>query len=153
MNETSHATDFEAVRSVLRDYAAAWNARRPSTLKQYWDETLAQPQYVAEESEAMHDWASIERYWAALEGIDVSIKLGEPRLQRLTADVIAALYDMHWRARYDSHPYWRQPIGGNVRVSVVLARRPTGWKIVNYVEAPLASATQIKKWLERDAQG
>jgi len=153
MSPAASDADFDAVRAVIRDYVATWNARRPSLLKQHWDDTLAEPIYVAEESDAMHDWSSIEAYWGAMDGTEVAIKIGEPRLQRLTGDVIAALYDMHWRIRFASHDHWKNPIGGNLRVSVVLARRASGWKIVNYVEAPWASAVQVRKWLERDAQG
>jgi hypothetical protein len=152
MNSPQDTADFAAVRQLLQRYITTWNAGQPSALKAHWDATLATPIYVAEEAPAMHDWAAIERYWAALDGIDVTSTVGEPTLQRLDVNAIAALYDMHWRVAFSAHSYWNKPIGGSVRVSVILVRRSAQWQVVNYVEAPYAAAVQVKHWLERDAQ-
>ena len=153
MDSQQNHPDFDSVRNVLRSYVATWNSRRVSGLKSHWDESLPNPVYIAEESAAMTNWPDIEQYWSALDGVDVTIKVSEPQLSRLTDDVITAFYDMHWRIRFEQHAHWKEPIGGNLRVSVVLARRSSAWKIVNYVEAPFASAVQVRKWLERDALG
>ena len=151
MNPPQSRADLEAVRRTAQQYIAAWNAGKVSQLKTFWDAALSQPVYIAEEAEAMYDWPAIEAYWAALDGIDVSVTVGEMHLSHLSDDTIAAVYPMHWRIRFENHSHWKNPIGGNLRVSVCFARRGADWKIVHYVEAPYAAAVQTRKWLERDA--
>jgi hypothetical protein len=153
MHRQSALADIEAVRSSAQHYVATWNAGHVSQLKTFWDGSLAQPVYIAEEAEAMFDWPSIEAYWAALDGVEVAVTVGEMHLSHLSDDVIAAVYPMHWRIRFENHSHWKNPIGGNLRVSVCFARRGAAWKIVHYVEAPYAASVQTRKWLERDALG
>lgn len=152
MTRNANDTDLHAVRTALDGYVAAWNSQRVSGLKAFWDADKPDPLYVAEEAEVMRGWPAIDAYWAALDGLDVHIAIGDVQLSRLTDDVLVALYPMHWRIRFAQHAHWDRPIGGQVRVSVTFARRGPHWKIVHYIEAPFAPAIQLKKWLERDAQ-
>ena len=38
-----------------------------------------------------------------------------------------------------------KPFGGPVRISMVLRRKPEGWRAIHYVEAPLASLIQLRR--------
>lgn len=143
--------DFVIVENALRAYIDTWNSGRVSQLRDFWDASLDEPVYVAEEAEVMRGWPTIEAYWSTLDGLDVSITTEPPHLSRLAPDVILASYPMHWRIAFTGHPHWNRPIGGNVRVSAVFRRRDQDWRLVHYIEAPYAPAIQIKKWLERDS--
>lgn len=138
----------DEVRAALMAYIATWNSGDVSKLVCHWDRNLQDPIYVAEESDPFVGWAAIEAYWAALAGADILLEVGPVEYSGLGAELTAAVYPLRWRILLPDHPYWTTPVGGHVRVSAIFAKRDGAWKIIHYVEAPLAIAAQVKKWLE-----
>lgn len=141
------------VAAALDAYVATWNSGAQARLVEHWDEHLAEPIYIAEEAPPIVGWDALRAYWAAMNGHDVSMSIGTPHWQMLADGLALAHYPMRWRSTLHGHAYWTKAIGGHVRVTAIFARRGADWKLVHYVEAPLAAAVQVKHWLERDAEG
>ena len=63
-------------------------------------------------------------------------------------DLAVCTYTVTWIAELNG-PSYPKPIAGDVRVSAYLRRKPEGWRIFHYVEAPVGPFVQIRQAYER----
>jgi ketosteroid isomerase-like protein len=133
------------LRAVVDAYAQAWKEKDFAALKALWDPDVAEPIYVPEETDRVVGWDALDRYWSDCEQA-LDLVRAEPRellVQRITADSALASFAMQaqWLAVGEKEP------GSNpdVRVSMILRRRPDGWKLVHYVEAPFGALPLITR--------
>ncbi len=136
-----------AIRAVIDAWAAAFDAGRHDELAAFWAPDV-DPIYVAEEQQPLIGREALHAYWQALGGARVLSRISGFTTRALAPGVALAFYHLHWSLAFSEPGYWDGPIGGHVRVSVVLKDTPEGWKICHYTEAPLAAALQMKQWLE-----
>jgi len=103
-----------------------------------WDRNIKTPIYIAEEhKEIIADWASLDSYFenAAMILGSVVCKYELKGVVPIQADLVTAYCQMEWQAAIKPAV---EKMGGHVRVVAVLRKSDAGWRLVSYVEAPLA---------------
>lgn len=130
----------------LDAYFVAWNKYDVPAMTALWDQGEEKPIYLAEECEPHIGWPAILRYW----GVDRSAAERLLTWRDLTAvaaapDVAIAFFHCNWSTYLPGNRLYPKPFGGPVRISMVLRRKPEGWRAIHYVEAPLASLVQVRR--------
>jgi ketosteroid isomerase-like protein len=137
------------VQDVIDALEAAWKAHDFAALKTLWDIDDPQPIYIAEEAEeAFTSWPQIDAYWSRT-GTVLS-RVGHRTANRLiksaSPDIAIVLYDMHWNAEVaPGGLFGSEKMAGDNRVTIMLRRKPQGWRIFHYVEAPVAGMVQMRQ--------
>lgn len=132
--------------TVVADYYARFGAFDFDAVRRHWDVDDAAPVYLAEEVRGfLRDWPAIEAYWAETRrGLArLAARHHDLHARTLGPELALATWEMHWDALVAGHA---RPIGGDVRVSATFRRRAEGWKLLHYVEAPLAPLVHLR-WL------
>lgn len=140
-----------AITALMDRYRAAWKTNDPAALKRCWDGARA-PLYLAEEvEETLSDWAEIERYWAANEGLhaDVELSFSEPVFTDLADNLVMGAWRMEWTIQFTDKP----AMSGWNRVVAVYRAAPDSWRLAAWIEAPLAAVTYVRKLYEERAGG
>jgi hypothetical protein len=144
--------DTDARAEILDRFASlerAWCRLDFVAVRALWD-TTADPIYFAEESAgAKLSWADLDAYWSltarAIDRMGMRI-VGEPELRQIAPGMVSAIYEMHWDALVRGE---QRAIGGDNRVCATLRRTAAGWKFAQYVEAPLAPITYLRRLYEQ----
>jgi hypothetical protein len=139
-------TLHEELTAFLNDYFAAWNVYDAARMRALWDTEEKDVIYLAEECEPHIGWDAIDGYW----GVDRTKAERLLTWRDLTAiaaspDVAIAFFHCNWSTYLPGNRLYPKPFGGPVRISMVLRRKPEGWRAIEYIEAPLASLIQIRR--------
>lgn len=134
------------ISAFLDAYFDAWNVYDADRMRALWDEEEDRVIYLAEECEPHVGWPAIAAYW----GIDRTRAERLLTWRDLTAvqagtDVAIAFFHCNWSTYLPGNRLYPKPFGGPVRISMVLRRKPQGWRAIHYVEAPLASLVQVRQ--------
>jgi hypothetical protein len=142
----------EEVADVLGRYVAHWNAWEMDALKALWDADEEEPIYVAEETPALIGWEALGRYWQVSEPrrSEHYIGLSDLRVREIAPGVAHAFYTLSWNVYIYNNRLYPKPIGGTVRATTLLRRKPEGWRLFHHIEAPLASLIQLKDAHEKN---
>lgn len=128
--------DQAALETMIRELERHWATLDFKAIRALWDQTMP-PLYLAEEAAGpCRSWEELEKYWAATSGIAKRnlVTIRDIRHHTISDDVVSTFYDMHW----DIEMPGGKLIGGDNRVCVTWKRTPAGWRIAQYIEAPLA---------------
>ncbi|GIW07305.1 MAG: hypothetical protein KatS3mg060_2110 [Dehalococcoidia bacterium] len=139
----------EELALLLDTWQTYWRTKNFDGLAELWDQDEPEPLYVAEEAiEPMHSHAAIRAYWAeTAKAIDrIQVIASDLRAREIAPGLALVFFRLHWDAAIGARP----PIGGDVRVSAVLRRKPEGWRFFHYLEGPLAMLTQVRQFAERN---
>lgn len=134
--------------ALLADYYAKFGAFDFAALRGHWDVEDPEPIYLAEEIGAfLYDWPAIERYWADTRRVleRLAARHWDLRVRLLAPGLAIGTWRMHWDCEVRGQP---KPVGGEVRVTATFRRKPAGWKLVHYVEAPLAPIVYVRTLYE-----
>jgi len=136
----------QELTEFLHAYFAAWNVYDVPAMRALWDEEEENVLYLAEECEPHHGWPAVLGYW----GVDRSKAERLLTWHDLSAvqageDVAIAFFHCNWSTYLPGNRLYPKPFGGPVRISMVLRRKPGGWRAIHYVECPLASLVQVRK--------
>ena len=137
----------EEIQAVLDTYVAAWNEYDADTMATMWDRDEADPIYVAEELDLLRGWDALRAYWR---GADPNTTEHLITTRDLTAREIApgvahAFWQMGWNVYFLTERLYAKPIGGEVRTTALLRKKPDSWKFFHWIESPLASLIQLKR--------
>jgi hypothetical protein len=132
------------ISAFLASYRAAWNAHEIEKLDRFWDTKEPAPIYLAEESRsAAMAWPAIRAYWKetakAIERIEVNYS--NIRTTAPSDGAITVVMDMRWDAKWDGGNF----TGGDNRVVARLRQTPEGWRLISWVEAPLAPIVYMRQ--------
>jgi len=146
------ATLYDDIRAVLDRYVERWNAWDMAALRALWDPEEPEPIYVAEEREALIGWEALASYWKVGEPrrSEHFIRFFDLRVRAMAPDLAHAFYKLSWNYFSRDNPLYRHPIGGEVRATTLLRRKPEGWRLFHHIEAPLASLIQLRQAHERN---
>lgn len=137
--------------AVLTEFYARYSAREFEATRALWDADEAHPIYLAEEiDDFLRSWPEIERYWATTREFlpHLGARHRDLRAQAVGTDLAIATCHMHWDAQLKGAA---RAIGGDVRVTATFRRRADAWKLIHYVEAPLAPTIYLRRALECSA--
>ena len=141
-------TITDEINAVLRLSEILWDTQDYVALRALWDESEAEPWYVAEEIDTpMVGWEAMQAYWDNNTKFQecIRVRYSNIRVKPIGPDLALAMFDL----RFDLQPVGpRKPMGGDNRVTAVFRRRPDGWRYVHYMEAPLSPITYIRKLYE-----
>lgn len=134
------------IGEFLARYAAAYNRQDYAALLDLWDRDDPDVFYIAEEIDPpMHGWKLIEAYFnrpGVLDGI--RCRYSDIVANLLAPDLAIATYRLHFDLKVRN----MKAMSGFDRVVAVFRRRPDGWKMARYAEAPQAPMTMIRKLCE-----
>lgn len=137
------------LNALLAHYYERFGAMDFAGARAVWDTADPQPTYLAEEiDDFLRSWPEIERYWATTREFlpHLGARHRDLRAQAIGDDLAIATCHMHWDGLIKGAA---RPIGGDVRVTATFRRRAAGWKLIHYVEAPLAPTIYFRRALER----
>jgi hypothetical protein len=67
-------------------------------------------------------------------------------IKAASPDIAIVLYDMYWSAEVaPSGIFGGDMMAGDNRVNIMLGRKPEGWSIFQYVEAPVAGTVPMSQ--------
>lgn len=143
-------SDLQAeIKQVIQALEKAWKAHDFGAVKALWDTDDPQPIYIAEEAEKpFTSWPEIDDYWSRTGTVlsRVSHRTANQVIKAASEDIAIVLYDMHWNAEVaPGGLYGGDKMAGDNRVNIMLRRKPEGWQIFHYVEAPVAGAVQMRQ--------
>lgn len=133
------------LNASLAHYYTRFGAMDFAGARAVWDTADPHPTYLAEEiDDFLHDWPAIESYWKASQAAmsKLSSRHWNLRARLLTDELATATWHIHWNAQVIGQD---KPVGGDVRVTGVFRRRPDGWRLFHYVEAPMAPILYVRK--------
>lgn len=137
--------------TVVAAYYAAYDRLDFATTRALWDELEPHPLCLPEEADGfLRDWAAIARYWDDTRRslVRLAARHSDLHAHRLAPDLATANWSLHWDALLVGRT---AAIGGDVRVAATFRRRAAGWKLIQYVEAPLAPLVYVRRLYERCA--
>lgn len=138
----------EEITALLARLDASWSQRDFDDILALWDREETDPIYVAEEADTNIGWPAIEAYFAATGNLitRAAYRRSGTRVKDIGPDLALVFYDMHWNVELaPGGLYGGEMIAGDVRVSMVLRRKPEGWRIFHYMEAPPAAMNQMRE--------
>jgi ketosteroid isomerase-like protein len=141
-----NTTDQSAIESALRSLEGYWAKLDFKAIRALWDDSVP-PLYLAEEAAGpVQSWEDLEKYWSATHQLAKRnlVRIKNIRYHEVHRDVISAFYEMHW----DIELADGKSIGGDNRVCVSFRRNTAGWRIVQYLEAPLAPILYMRQLYE-----
>lgn len=142
--------DQSAIESMFASYQAAWAANDPQQLEAHWDESDSTPVYLAEEvAERMSDWEAIRGYWNNnREYIErVRLTFSNFVFKSMHEDLVTTVFDMRWDIRFRNAD--TEPMGGDNRVVATVRRVRDDWRLIAWVEAPLAALPYLQQLYTR----
>jgi hypothetical protein len=142
---TALETELDA---LMARYYDRFGAMDFAAARGVFDTADPHPTYLAEEiDDFLRDWPAIEAYWAASQAAmsKLSSRHWDLRARQFADDLATATWRLHWNAQVVGQ---QKPVGGDVRVSAMFRRRPEGWRVFHYVEAPLAPILYMRKLYE-----
>ena len=137
--------------AVMTELYARYGAREFEATRRLWDPDEQHPIYLAEEiDDFLRRWPEIESYWAGTRAAlsNLGSRHRDLHAQRIGDDLAIATCWLHWDAVIVGRP---APVGGDVRVTATFRRKADGWKLIHYVEAPVAPTIYFRQLLERSA--
>ena len=129
-----------------RALEAAWKPHDFAAIKGLWDIDDPQPVYIADK--AFTRWAEIDRYWSHTAGVlaRISYRTANRMIKAASPDIEIVLYDMHWNAEVTPGGlFGGEMMAGDNRISIMLRRKPKGWRIFHCVEAPVVGMVQMRQ--------
>jgi len=138
-------TEILAVMEGVKD---DWNSFKYDEFAKRWDESDANPIYLAEESDViMTSWPQIKKYWAGTKAWNEWIVVDYFNYNVKSVDETHAMvsFELRFDVKLNDRP---KPIGGDNRAVVSLRKIDGEWKIHAWVEAPLAAITYMRKLYE-----
>jgi len=146
----SAATDTNAltaeIRDTLKTYQDLWDLQDAPRLEELWD-TDSPPCYLAEEQdEWFHTWKQVHAYWtpsSITQGI--RMRFNQVTAKWLSDDLAFATFRIKYDMKIRPMP---KPIGGDTRASAVFRKKPEGWRLTAWTEAPQSPITYMRKLYE-----
>jgi hypothetical protein len=139
---------MQILSDLIEQKADCWCHLDFARLETLWDRTNP-PVYFAEEAQQPSlSWQALREYWqftaASIAKMNLVI-VRKPEFQALSDNLITGFYEMHWDAQMRDHT---KPIGGDNRVCASFRHTADGWRFAQYVEAPLAPITYMRRLYE-----
>jgi hypothetical protein len=135
----------QGLSNFMSLYEATWNANDYAALKNLWDPSVDEPWWYPEECETpLVGWEAVEGYWRLCETIiaRIGLRTWDLRWKPLPGDLALVGFQMKWTAILRGDP---APIGGEVKVSVVLNRAADPWLCLHYMEAALGPLPYMRR--------
>lgn len=140
------------INAVLTRYFTLWNDWKMDDLRRLWDADEREPIYVAEERDPLIGWPALLDYWKVSEPrrSEHFIAFGDLQVREIAPGVAHAFYQLSWNFFVIGNRMYQKPIGGEVRATTLLRKKPEGWKFFHHIESPLASLIQLKRAHEQN---
>ena len=145
------AHDQAAIERMFASYQAAWAANDPQQLEAHWDSNDPAPVYLAEEiAVRMTDWDAIRGYWNNNRDYIERVRLTFSgfMFKSLHDDLVSAVFDMRWDIAFRSAD--TSAMGGDNRVVATVRRVGEHWRLIAWVEAPLAALPYLQQLYARN---
>lgn len=144
-------TTENEVAAVLAELDAYWERHDFVGLLTLWDSDEPDPLYVAEEAPVMRGWDAIRAYFQGTQSMIARIghRREDTMIREIGPGLARVFYQMHWNAELAPGGLFGGTLmAGDVRVTVLLRKKPEGWRIFHYMEAPPAAMLQMREAMD-----
>ncbi len=135
----------------IEDYISFSGGMRTDAKKKMWDQKDDDVVLKPEEVDTpLFGWAAIDAYWGGYKNIMASLdaKPHDIKVVQLNDALAVCSWTTTWIAQLNG-PSYPKPIAGDVRVTAYVRRKPEGWRLFHYVEAPVGAFVQVRNAYER----
>jgi hypothetical protein len=141
----------QELTAFIEEYISYSGGMRTDAKKAMWDQDDDDVVLKPEEVDTpLFGWAAIDAYWGGYKDVMSSLD-ARPRdikVVQLNEDLAICNWTTTWIAQLNG-PSYPKPIAGDVRGTAYLRRKPEGWRMFHYVEAPLGPFVQMRRAYER----
>jgi ketosteroid isomerase-like protein len=142
--------DTAPLETAVAAWAAAWRNASAGQVAALWDRADSSAWFLTSDGVEPFVGAAvigaIQRRCVSSHRIDYDVS--GLHLRRLGGDLGLAFFEARWRERGNERAV---PLGRRVRVTLLLRRRPEGWRVFHYAEAPLAPLLELQAFYEQVA--
>jgi hypothetical protein len=126
----------EELQALLVEFQEAWGAHDRARLETLWDNAYPYLVYVAEERpKPMLGWSAICDYYRETLDLMTWMKV---KVKPLSADVLGEVAWIVCKGSWGGQNRTRDTVSsGNATVCFLARRCAAGWRLIQYVEAPL----------------
>ncbi|MBM4196381.1 MAG: nuclear transport factor 2 family protein [Gammaproteobacteria bacterium] len=134
----------------LQAYREHYNRQDYESLLRMWDKDEPNVIYMAEEIDpAMRGWPLLRAYFNPRPGVQVLDGIlnhySKVRAHMIAPDLAFATYQLDFTIQVKG----QRPMTSWDRVTAVFRRRGEEWKMISYVESPMAPLTMVRKMMQR----
>ena len=132
------------IGSVIAALCNCWNRVALGEIEQLWDADDDLPFCLPQEVEAPLIGRAGLRLYLVKAGARLdaaAMRTWNLNVKPLSGDLAVALYEMHWNGAIHG---FNRPVGVDTRVTAIFRRKPEGWRICHYVEAPVSFTLQLQ---------
>ncbi|MDX2142651.1 MAG: nuclear transport factor 2 family protein [Rhodospirillaceae bacterium] len=144
------AADTAPLEATLAAWAAAWRSASPTQVLALWDKADRAAWYLPADSIDPYIGAAVVGYVQrrCVAARTIGYRVRDAHLRRLHPDLGLAFFTLDWSQTTPDHPV---PVGGSLRVTLLMRRTPEGWRVFHYAEAPLAPLLELQAFYEKVA--
>jgi hypothetical protein len=142
--------DVAPLEATLAAWATAWRNASATQVLALWDKTDRAAWYLPADGGDPYIGAAVVGYVQRRCGTARAIgyRTRDAHLRRLHADLGLAFFVLDWSEAAPARP---APVGGTLRVTLLMRPTPDGWRVFHYAEAPLAPLLELQAFYERIA--
>jgi len=153
---------MRGIAERLEAYAGAWRANDAAQLESFWDTEDSLPVYKPEEIDGLlTGWQQVRDYWRHNEQFHerVDLRFREIEEKSLGEDLLLAVFRMRWDILFapdarlpDGTAFqWRgRAMGGDDHVVTHWRRRAGDWRLISWIECPMAPISYIANLYLKD---
>ncbi len=143
-NETS------PLEGVVAAWAKAWQDRKPAHLIALWDKSDAESWYLSASSVEPFLGNAVVGFIQrrCLNASTIGYQPSDLHLRRLAPDLGLAFFQLAWSEQTNRGLDRSLPIGGHVRVTMMMRQHAGVWSVFHYAEAPLAPLLELQAFYE-----
>ncbi len=145
-----HAID-PGITELFDSLSRHYGAKDFAAVRALWVEGLPRPFYLAEEHDQIMDsWDKVENYWRLTSQSLTHLRARFVPRSSVPLDAVLQLvgFELAWIASVGSEA----PLAGTLRAAAVCERRPAGWRLRAWIEAPLAPIVYVRQLYQRVAR-
>lgn len=152
LNEPPVASDQKLsaeIDAMLDEYEALWDKQDPAGLIELWDQDDPEPFYLAEEQADWRiGWDQVKNYWdppGPSSSEAIRMRFDGVQARWLSEDLAFASFWIRFDTKMTFMP---KPISTDARASAVFRKKPEGWRLITWAEAPLSPILYVQRLYE-----
>lgn len=140
------------IQAWLDRYREFYNRQDYDSLLKMWDADEPNVIYMAEEIDpAMKGWPMLRAYFNPRPGVQVldgiRNRYSKVRAHMIAPDLAFATYQLEFTIQVKG----QKPMTSWDRVTAIFRRKGDEWKMISYVESPMAPLTMVRRMMQREA--
>ena len=140
------------IHKLFTELEVVWRSREYSKMRSFWVKSLEAPLYLPEErKDFITSWAQFDEYFVgnAKAMRDIIVTYQPLTVMPLSQSQKIVAFALEWTTQIVNET---KPIGGSVRGVAVIENEAGTWKLLSYIESPLAPIMYMRELYETVAK-